>query len=122
MAVSDPQGLLARPLTILERTSEDEDIRALADIIARNEVGCVVIGLPRMMDGSSSKQTEKVEAFVAALRPHISQPIDMRDERLTTFTAQCLMREASPKKSVSRKMDDAVAAAIILQSYLDEGK
>jgi len=73
-----------------------------------------------MMDGSASKQTEKVEAFVQSLRRHIPVPIALRDERLTTVSAQRLMREASIKKSREKKRDDAIAAAIILQSFLDE--
>jgi len=120
VALSDPQGLFARPLMIIERSDEEADVRAIIDIIVKHEVKQIVAGLPRLMDGSLSTQAAKVEAFVQSLRLHTAVPIELRDERLTTVSAQRLMREASTKKTKSKRRDDAVAAAIILQSYLDE--
>ncbi len=72
------------------------------------------------MDGSLGKQAEKVTAFARNLCRHTEVPVEFRDERLTTVSAKRLMREASPKKR-GKARDDAIAAAIILQSYLDEG-
>ena len=67
MALSDPQGILASPLTIINRTDEKADIEAIINLIRQNQVGRVIAGLPISMDGSQGKQAEKVKAFVTAL-------------------------------------------------------
>jgi len=72
------------------------------------------------MDGSIGRQAEKVKAFVQAISSHIEIPLEFRDERLSTVSAKRLMREAKTKKSRRKAQDDAIAAAIILQAYLDE--
>ena len=119
LAASDPLGILASPLNIIERRGDDrKDIESISDIIKRLEVKRLVVGLPLSMDGSMSEQAEKVKGFVAKLSEYIDLPVELRDERLSTVTAQRLLRERDPKKSRGR--DDAAAAAIILQGYLDE--
>lgn len=120
MALSDPGGILASPLTIIDRRDERQDIEAIIDIINQHQVKQVVVGLPRSMDGSIGKQADKVRAFVQSLSSHTRVPIEFRDERLTTVAAKRLMRAASTKKSKRKARDDAVAAALILQGYLDE--
>ena len=80
----------------------------------------VIAGLPRMLDGSIGIQAEKVKAFIGQLRDGIQVPVEIRDEWLTTVSARRLMR-ASDAKKAKRKRDDAVAAAVLLQSFLDEG-
>ncbi len=82
----------------------------------------IVVGLPRSMDGSLGKQAEKVTEFVETLRKNTNIPVELRDERLTTVSARRLMRSASTGKSKKKTSDDAIAAAVILQSYLDEEK
>ncbi len=119
MALSDPGGILASPLTIFERGDEEQAIRAITDIIEQYQVGRIVVGLPRSMNGSIGIQAEKVQAFVEELRRYTQVPVEFRDERLTTVSAQRLMRIANPKKK-RKARDDAVAAALILQGYLDE--
>lgn len=120
MALSDPGGILASPLTIIDRRDERQDIEAIIDIINQHQVKQVVVGLPRSMDGSIGKQADKVRAFVQSLSSHTKVPVEFRDERLTTVAAKRLMRAASTKKSKRKARDDAVAAALILQGYLDE--
>ena len=117
VAMSDPQGILASPLTIIDRTDEQSDINAIQTIIEQNQVGVVVVGLPLSMNGSLGPQAEKVRLFTEELSKHTEVPVEFRDERLTTVSAQRLMKEA--KKS-RKTRDDAIAAALILQSYLDE--
>lgn len=119
LAVSDPLGILASPLTVIERRGDDRrDIEPISSIIKRLEVERLVVGLPLSMDGSMSAQANKVKGFVDKLSEYINLPIELRDERLSTVTAQRLLRERDPRKSRGR--DDAAAAAIILQGYLDE--
>ena len=122
MALSDPESILASPLTILDRTDERRDIEAIIDIVNQHQVGQIVVGLPRSLDGSVGKQAEKVKAFVQKLSSHTDVPVEFRDERLTTVSAKRLMQAANTKRARRRDRDDAVAAALILQGYLDEAQ
>ena len=120
MALSDPGGILASPFTIIDCRGERQDIEAIIDIINQHQVEQIVVGLPRSMNGSIGKQAEKVQAFVQKLCSHTEVPVEFRDERLTTVSARRLMQAANTKKTRRRARDDAVAAALILQGYLDE--
>ena len=73
------------------------------------------------MDGSVGKQAEKVQAFTQRLCQHTEVPVEFRDERLSTVLAKLLMQAAGRKKTRKKARDDAIAAALILQGYLDEG-
>ncbi len=119
VALSDPSAKLASPLTILKRSDDMADMEAIVSIIKEHDVGLVVVGLPRMLDGSLGIQAQKVEAFTRQLQDRIDIPVEFRDERLTTVSARRLMRESGTKKA-RRKRDDAIAAAVILQAFLDE--
>ena len=79
-----------------------------------------MVGLPRSMDGSIGKQAEKVKAFTQKLCSHTEVPVEFRDERLSTVSAKRLMQAVDTKKPREKARDDAIAAAIILQGYLDE--
>ncbi|MFC2002077.1 Holliday junction resolvase RuvX [Chloroflexota bacterium] len=119
VALSDPQGILASPLTIINCQDKKADIEAIVDIIGQNQVGQVIAGLPRSMDGSIGQQAEKVQAFIEELRNYTEVSIEFRDERLSTVAAKRLMRGV--RKTNKKKIrHDAIAAALILQGYLDE--
>jgi len=90
------------------------------DIVRDHEVGLIVVGLPRAMDGTIRQQAEKVQEFVRQLSSDMAVPIELRDERLSTVSAGRLMRESVGKRLKKKMRDDAAAAAVILQSYLDE--
>jgi putative Holliday junction resolvase len=120
VALSDPQGILVSPLTIINCTNEAADIEAITNIISQHQVAQIIVGLPRSMDGSLGKQAEKVRTFTQQLCNHTDVPVEFRDERLTTVLARRLMQANKPKKSRRKDRDDAIAAAIILQGYLDE--
>ena len=117
VALSDPQGILASPLTILARQDDLTGIQAIVTLIDQHQVGRIIIGLPISMDGSIGQQAEKVKAFVRELSRHVEVPIEFRDERLSTVAAKRLMRTV---KKTRKTRDDAAAAALILQGYLDE--
>jgi len=121
VALSDPLGLLASPFTIINRRDETTDIKAITDIISQYQVEQIIVGLPRSMDGSLGEQAGKVKDFTHKLRRHTDIPVEFRDERLTTLSARRLMQAAETKKNKRKTQDDAIAAALILQSYLDEG-
>ena len=122
VALSDPSGILASPLTVIERKGGSGDIKAITDIIEHNQVEQIVVGLPRSMKGTVGKQAEKVYDFVAKLCGYTQVPVEYRDERLTTVLAQRQMKAGGNKKTRGKIRDDAIAAAFILQSYLDESQ
>ena len=120
MALSDPVGILATPLTIIERQDERQDIQIIVDIINLHQVKQVIIGLPRSMDGTIGEQAEKVMVFAGRLSSQTEVPVEFRDERLTTVSARRLMQAASARRTRKKRKDDAIAAALILQGYLEE--
>ena len=120
VALSDPGGKLASPFTIINCQGDMTDVAAITDIISQQQVKKVIVGLPRSMDGSLSKQAEKVKTFTRKLCSHTEAPVEFRDERLTTVSAKRLVRDANTRKAKSKVRYDAIAAALILQGYLDE--
>lgn len=120
VALSDPTGILASPLTIIERASDEQTIDAILKIVVERGAERIIVGLPRSMDGHIGPQAEKVQAFTELLRQRTAVPIEFRDERLTTVAAMRLKKEASTRRLDRKTRYDAMAAAIILQEYLDE--
>jgi len=120
VALSDPEGKLASPFTIINCKDDIADVEAITDIISQQQVKQVIVGLPRSMDGSLGKQAEKVKVFIQKLCSHTEVPVEFRDERLTTVSAKRLMRAINPKRPRGKARHDAIAAALILQGYLDE--
>ena len=120
MAISDSDGILASPLTIVERDETGLELEAISDVIRSRQVELVIIGLPRSMDGSLGRQAEKVQSFVVRLGKKTTVPLEYRDERLTTVMAERLMQGSGRHKGRGRQHRDAQAAALILQGYLDE--
>ena len=119
LALSDSGGILASPLTIIEHNTETGFIEAILQIAKEREAERIIVGLPRLMNGDIGPQAQKVQAFTEAMRSHTDIPIEYRDERLTTVTAQRLKQETGKKKKGIIRYD-AMAAAVILQDYLEE--
>lgn len=117
VALSDPQGILASPVTIIERTDDATDVKAILDIASRNAVARIIVGLPVSMDGTIGAQAEKVKTFTEELRRRTKVLVEFRDERLSTVSAKRLKLSGGKDKKVRH---DAMAAAVVLQSYLDE--
>ena len=122
VALSDPGGILASPFTVIERKSDGQALAAIADIIDKEQVGIIIVGLPLSLDGTLSGQAEKVKEFTDKLSEHVKTPVEFRDERLTTVMAQRLKRASGGKKGRGKTRYDSQAAAIILQNYLEEGR
>jgi len=120
VALSDAEGILASPFTIINCKDDTANIEAITDIISQQQVEQVIVGLPRSMDGSLGKQAEKVKIFIRKLCSHTEVPVEFRDERLTTVSAKRLMRDTNTKKARRKVRYDAIAASLILQGYLDE--
>ena len=120
VALSDPGGILASPFTIINRTDDTTDVEAIINVVNQQQVKQIIVGLPRSMDGSIGVQAEKVKSFVQELSSHTKVPLEFRDERLTTVSAKRLMQSVGRRKTDKKARDDAIAAALILQGYLDE--
>ncbi len=119
VALSDETGTLASGLPTLLRVGPRKDVRAVAQLVRDREVGEVVVGLPRRLDGTVGPQAEKVLAFADSLRASLRVPIEMWDERLTTVEAERILREAGAKARERKAKVDRIAAVLILQGYLD---
>ena len=120
VAVSDRSGTIATPLVVVQRsgrTSVDhERIRA---IIEEEEAVLLVVGLPLSMDGSVGKAAQAAIREAKALATVVGVPVETFDERLTTVTADRMLMEFRMRAEDRRKIIDKVAAAVILQSWLD---
>jgi putative holliday junction resolvase len=120
LALSDSGGILASPLTIIEHSTEQQDIAAILKIAQEHGAERIIVGLPRLMNGDIGPQAQKVQTFAEAMRVAAQIPLEYRDERLTTVTAQRLKQETSSRRKNKVIRYDAMAAAVILQDYLEE--
>lgn len=122
IAISDPEEILATPLTTIVRDVDGKAIEDILGLINQHKVQRIVVGLPYSLDGSIGKQANKIMTFVKDLSRHTEAAIEVQDERLSSVAAEQLMREAGVKSSKIRERRDAAAAAFILQGYLDSLK
>ena len=120
LAVSDEERILASPLTTLtQRRGKRFPVAALLDVIEAHRPVGVVLGLPYGLDGGETESTIRVRQLAARLEPKVPVPIELWDERLTTARALRAIREQGGSTR-GRKADvDALAAAILLQHYID---
>lgn len=119
LATSDSMGICATGLETYRRVDPDKDLAYIADIVKRENIGKVVIGLPVNMDGTSGERVEKARAFGDALKPLVSAEIVYQDERLSTVAGERMLIEAGMRRDKRKKVIDKIAATIILQTYLD---
>ena len=117
IALSDPTAFLASPLCVLDSTNAGLD--QIIALIAEHQVGKIVVGLPRNMDGSYGSATEKVRKFIEKLKARTDVPVFEWDERMSTVSAHNALREAGLNGKRRKGVVDKVAAQIILQNYLD---
>ncbi|HSR29433.1 MAG TPA: Holliday junction resolvase RuvX [Anaerolineae bacterium] len=125
VAVSDANGLVASPLTVLRRASKAEDFARIARLAREQGVTGLVIGHPLNADGSAGPQARRVERYAAALAETLQSEglelvVLLRDEFMSTMRAQEIMITTGRKRKDRQARIDAVAAAVILQDYLDE--
>ena len=119
VALSDELRMLAHPLETIESNSAETIVRRVQKIVAERQVDCVVVGLPKQMNGTLGLAAENAQRFVEKLRPLVSCDVVTWDERLSTVAAERALRDAGKKTRETRGIRDQVAAQIILQSYLD---
>ena len=119
VALSDPTGMLASPLTTLTRGRGGSDVEMVLRLAAENDVAEIVVGMPVSLSGRRGPQANRVARFVDALRRETGIPVLSADERYSTVQAERSLRESGVEPSRERGRVDAAAAAVILQSYLD---
>jgi putative pre-16S rRNA nuclease len=122
VALSDESATLASGLHTIRRTGLKKDLRELAELARGRDVGAVVVGLPRRLDGSEGPQAQKVRAFVQALQDAVKLPVVTWDERFTTVAAEQALIEGGVSRERRKGLVDKVAAVLILQNYLDYRK
>jgi putative Holliday junction resolvase len=119
VAVSDETKTIAQPLEYIPAEPFAEFLERLKKLLIAKEIDLILIGLPRNMDGSYGPAAQKVEAFVAVLRNAITVPIKTWDERLTSSQANRILIQGEVRRDKRKEKVDKMAAAILLQSYLD---
>ena len=122
VALSDETGLLASPLSTLQRVGPRRDLKAIAALVREHGAGEVVVGLPYNLDGTIGPQAEKVRAFAEGLKPLVRMPVRFWDERLTSVEAERILSERNVPWQRRKGLVDQVAAVLILQEYLDHQK
>lgn len=119
IALSDELGMVATPLEYIPAEPYAEFLVRLKNLIREKEVEMILVGMPRNMDGSYGPAALKVQEFVAVLKEAIGVPIRTWDERLTSAQANRMMIEADVRRSDRKEKVDKMAAAILLQAFLD---
>ena len=119
VAISDELKMIAQPMEYILTEPFSAFLVRLKQILAEKEVERIFIGMPRNMDGTYGPATEKVREFIAMLTPEISVPIKTLDERLTSAQANRVLLQGNVRRADRKEKIDAMAAAILLQSYLD---
>lgn len=123
VAVSDPTGTLASPYEVVQRSGDPAaDHRAIARIVQDVEAERVVVGLPLSMNGRESRGSLAARDEAAAMEPVVGVPVEVFDERLTTVSADRSLMAMRMKADARRRVVDKVAAAVMLQAWLDGGR
>jgi|SRR5580700_752877 putative Holliday junction resolvase len=132
LALADARTALPRPLDTLQRINRNEDMRRLREIVRTHAVKQIVVGLPLRLDGSRGEMAEEAARFGERIRKQLGIPVEMVDERLTSWEAERLLEDHSGKvfhddaktshkkrRESTRASVDAMAAAVILKEYLE---
>ncbi len=119
LAVCDPAGVVATPLSVYERRAQAKDIAEMLRIAAQQKAEAFLVGMPVSLDGSLGPQAERTERFRQALAAASAIHVLVADERFTSVEADRLMQGSGVPRAKQKGMRDAAAAAVFLQSYLD---
>lgn len=119
IAISDPTRVIAAPHTVLSRRSRADDFAHFARLISEFDVTQLVLGLPITLGGDEGQRAAWVRDYAAELAAHITVPITFQDESLTTIEATAALHAQGRRGKKVKERVDAVAAALILQAYLD---
>lgn len=120
LAVCDAEETIAFPLDVLR--GRKDLTHKITRIVEAEGIEAIVLGLPLNMDGSEGPQAEKVRAFAECLRHQVHVPLHFQDERLSSFGAEEKLSEMTLSKAKRRRRLDALAAAEILQAFIEENR
>jgi putative Holliday junction resolvase len=119
VALSDPDHILARGLRVVRRRSKEADMALMASLVEEHEVEKIIVGHPVRLDGRAGEQASRIESYAADLGTALGIPVVLWDESYSTRRAREAMIDAGRGRKERRKRLDAVAAAVILQDYMD---
>jgi len=119
LALSDPSNMVAQSLKVLKRNGTRKLLGEIKAVVDQNKIERIVIGLPKNMNGSLGEKGNEVLAFVKILEKVVKVPIVTWDERLTTVSAEKVLRQAELSRKKRKDILDKLSACIILQNYLD---
>jgi putative holliday junction resolvase len=120
VAVSDRSGTIASPLTVVMRSGDvARDHQRIRDLVVEEEAERVIVGLPLSLDGGMGPAARAAVAEADAMASVVGVPVETFDERLTTVTAESVLREQRMRAEARRRVIDKVAAAVMLQTWLD---
>jgi putative holliday junction resolvase len=119
LSVSDELGLTAQPLPALTRKNRREDVRRLRELAWQSKVRLILVGLPVHLDGRRGEVAEEAARFAERIRKELGLPVELRDERLTSWEAEELRKKSAASKREKGEID-SIAAAILLREHLDE--
>lgn len=120
LAISDPDGIISQPVGNVSANPHKELLNAIRKICSERGVGRLVVGLPINMNGTESDSTRKARKLGEEVAAATGLPVEFLDERLTTASAERLLVEADMSRRKRKDKIDSIAAAIILQAYLDK--
>lgn len=120
IAVSDLTGMIAGGVETIRRTTEERDFARIAELVKEYEVGTLVVGYPKNMNGTVGERAQICEAMAGKLQERFpAAKVVLWDERLSTVAAEKVLVDADLKRRKRRKIIDMMAAVVILQNYLD---
>ena len=121
VAISDELRMIAQPLEFIPAEPFDAFVQRLQAILAEKPCALIVVGMPRNMDGTYGPAAEAVRAFIERLKAAVPVAVRTWDERLTSAQANRLLVQGNVRRDQRKQKVDAMAAAILLQSFLDSG-
>ncbi len=119
IALSDAMGIIASPHGTIAAEGWGPDAKRIAEVVETTGAEVVVVGMPRNLKGEHGPAAESVQGFIERLTEHLDVPVKTWDERLTTVVAERSLLEAGKSRNSRKNLRDKVAAAVILQGYLD---
>ncbi len=119
VALSDPTGLLASAYTVIRRTTHERDLEAIRRIAQEHDVERVVVGLPLPLSGRDGDEAARARKFGESVAEALGLPVELVDERLSSVEAERQLEQSGVRRDKWRDKLDAVAAAVVLQGYLD---
>lgn len=122
IAVCDKMQMLASPLCVIEEWNQDKLLEKVTELATHEKPGLIVVGLPINMDGTEGNSAQNARKFASDLSQLSGIPVHMQDERCTTVTAHKYLNDTNVRGKKRKQTVDAVAATVILQTYLDKLK